>query len=301
MLIVLAYMISGVSNAGDQSNLKSFWDLITRKSIGYRVDSNAEFIGKGLVVDSANQDHSWLLSDWDSIAQQVARTHEWASDSDKATYLRSYQIDHQENFGFVWQWHHRDKEVLLIQDVAGRAGWDITVLLNTHSITVDEAILASYYTRIRQSYDPFKVKKWELGWVEPEMLPDALDHIGDEFFSRSEYFKPFDGQIISLRYEELSFKDGSLFVESQFHGNAFELPLEFYGFLSQRVKQILDAKTQPLICDLKIQLDADGTIERVIAGSIYIENEDESMTTLWQQPVPKGILGEGSLPSYGFE
>ena len=54
-------------------------------------------------------------------------------------------------------------------------------------------------------------------------------------------------------------------------------------------------------CDLKIELSAIGTIKRVVAGTVYIEEENESLTFLLKKPVPQGLMGAGSLPSYGIE
>lgn len=280
----------GALSERTKSDFERFTDIVLRRTLDHKIDSKADFVGKGLTLKLATKDHSWLMADWDSIAQHIAQKHRWRADNRRARYLRSYQIPDDDGLGYVWEWQHQKHGVYLILHTDSGAGWDAKLVLNSHKITADEAILASYFHDIRLSYRPFEVEKWEFGYVDVSNLPEALNHLGEEFFYRSEYFKPFDGQIVTLPYVSLYLEGQTLMVTEQ-----VSLPAQFTNSLPRHVLAVIESNADSVSANLKVSLNQDGQIIDVIAAAIDYSN-GESDKPLYRRAVPEGLLGTGSLP-----
>ncbi len=293
--MVLLFLCPPNSGATDKSNLSRFLDLVLRRGLIYKVDENAEFIGTGLTLPEASADLTWLLPDWGSIAQELAHTHEWRADDNAVSYLRSFEFSDHDEYGYVWQWTHNKQPVYLIFYAGSASGFDVRLVLNTHDITVDEAIIAAYYDHVRSYYKPFKVEKWVIEGVDTGYLPDALDHLGSDFFYGFKSGLPFAGRIITLPYIELIAADNALWIYSSYHDKKYPLPLSFSAELDESIKaQINDPRTH-VSADLKVKLDQQGAIKKVIAASVYLGDYFDRKE-LYKKPVPRNLPGAGALP-----
>lgn len=282
--------------AAEETNLSRFLDLLLRRGLIYKVDEYAEFIGEGLRVPAADADLQWLYADWDSIAQELSRRHRFDSDDHRAVYMRSFEIPKENQFGYVWQWQHQGTPVYLILFAGSRAGFDMRLLRNTHNITVDEAVIAAHYDMVRSYYKPFKAEKWILEGVDTQYLPDALDHLGEAFLSGADYFRPFNGQIITLPYIELVAKTDGLSVRSSYHDRQYSLPTDFYETLPAKAIEAIKDPEIFVSADLKVSVSEHGDVVDVIAAAIYSGDYYER-TNLYIKPVPSRFPGAGALPN----
>ena len=296
ILFSLLSAYSAVVMPKEESNLTRLLDLVFRRTLGYQIDSKAEFIGTGLTLDRANKARRWLLADWDSIAQEVAKTYKLPSDNQLAEFLRDYQMPDADDMGYVWQWHYKGMPIYLIFHVGSGSGFDVTIVQNTHDITVDEAIIASYYTRLRSFTKPFEVEKWKLDDPDVQYWPDALNHLGAPFFGQATNYKTFSGRIITLPYRYLIANDTEVRVRDGYTEVDFPLPQSFVKELPSSVLEKIVSPDSWVYTDIKVKLTEKGDIDAVVAASLY-EGDFYDRLVLFNKPVPSYLVGAGSLPS----
>lgn len=295
MFLLVACATLPAKAKDERSSLSQFIDIVFRRGLTYQVDENAEFIGKNLTLPNATTDLSWLYPDWDSIAQQLAIHHKFKADNQAARFLRSFEIPNDDQYGYVWHWQHNGQPVYLMFMAEHRSGFDVRLLLNTHNITVDEAIIATHYSDERSYYKPFKVEKWVIEGIDSRYQPDSLNHLGDQFFSEREYYKPLEGQIITLPYTELKYHSDNLWLYSNYHDKQHVVPFEFANELPAPTMLAIKDSEKIVSADLKVSLTKEGNIAEVVAATVYL-GDYYDRTVLYSKPVPRGLPGAGALP-----
>lgn len=262
------------------------------------VDKDAEFIGKGIKVGFADAKWDWYLPDLNSTAQMISKKYVRRSNQDSADYLRSFSI--KDDIGFVWKWVSDETEIFLIYTFMGDNGYYVRTLHNTHGITVDEAILATYYdSEFSAALESFSREKWLIS--DPSDLgyaPESLGFLGEEiYYNRSENFKIFDGRIATLSTAHIKSVKNRYYAcpnsYSEELQNCILLPQEFELVLAGSGYSFEHISDQYMVFQIKVELSENKSIKRVLSGAIFDYDYYDTKKVYYKWPIPKGYLAEG--------
>jgi hypothetical protein len=269
--------------------------------INYRklVDKKAEFIGKGIKVPPADKKWDWLLPDLNSTAQKSSQAYQKPAGENGAKYLRSFKL--YDDIGFVWSWQHQGLEIFLIYTFLGTNGYYIRTVHNTHNISVDEAILATYFDTEFSSYlQSFEVEKWQIDGIDDDFDIESLGFLGQQLFSQTPDFNLFEGRILTLPWTFVKYENQQFYLCDRYYQDkpCWLLPASFIDFIQSKnlTNEIKDNPSFTYL--LKVKFGDNNQISDVLAGNIVRENDDYTSDIIIEWPIPKGYLGAGAIPFY---
>lgn len=290
-ILLFIFILSLSACFSKNENKVNFWKL---------VDTKAKFVGKGLVVENAEEKWNWYLPDLNSTAQKTSAYYELASDTGKATYRRSFKI--KEDIGYVWSWQSKGTEVFLIYTFTGGHGYSIRTLHNTHNITIDEAILATYFdSEFSAILSGFEVKKWEIKDPSSDGYHiESLGFLGNTIFhplSDNSDTRWFNGRIITVPHTYLREKNKTLYL-CEYYSEDFKGCLALPESVKEKLRlsehTYQEIRQKEIIAQMKIKLTEKKEITAFIAGALFDHNFYESRKAIYKWPIPEGYLGAGT-------
>jgi len=175
----------------------------------------------------------------------------------------------------------------------GKDGYKLGVLKNTHSITIDEAIIAYYFDHYFT--EAFEIEKWKITQAPDPYQPESFGFTGHDLLYYEDSYREafiFDNRIVTLTYLGLDFKNNRVNLCIDLDGNCFDLPKNLNKFFVDKENQSI-LNILPQRVTLKVKIDTNGEIKDILAGGIHdYDNDDYGIT--W--PIAKNNLGAGSMP-----
>ncbi|QBF81567.1 hypothetical protein EXU30_01785 [Shewanella maritima] len=191
-VLAVAVILTGCSDNHKVSTHSADYDTV--------IDQDAQFIYKDIKVAKAPRQWDWMLPDLNSLAQASSQQYRYPSLTGIAEYKQSFQLDNV--IGFVWGWQSRtdkyDIEVFLLYMFIGEDKYLMRTFHNSHHLTVDEAILITFYDYFRYER-PFMAQKWQISEPYDNYKMEPLLTLGSELFEQGHEYPVFDGRIVTLK------------------------------------------------------------------------------------------------------